>query len=74
MTSKKQQCCFTKKISIDDKVYTYRCELEQYCKRLCKAHYEIYTSKDYTDEPYTHSSKEKFLETIKPLEIKGENK
>lgn len=73
MTSKKQLCCFTRKIVIEDNVYTYKCENEQYCRKLCKAHYKMHVSKKFTDEPYVHSSKEKFYEKIKPLEIEGED-
>lgn len=72
VTRERQQCSFTKKVYIENTEYVYKCDSEQYCRRLCKAHYKLYTSKEYTQEPYKHSSKEKFYKDIKPLEIKGE--
>jgi len=72
VTKERLKCTFTKKVSIESIEYVYKCDSEQYCKRLCKAHYKLYTSKEYNDEPYRHNSKEKFYKDIKPLEIKGE--
>lgn len=72
MTHIKQLCKFTRKIVIDNLEYEYKCNNEQYCRKLCKAHYKIHTSKTYTVEPYIHNSKEKFYKDIKPLEIEGE--
>lgn len=65
-------CKFTKKIIVDSIEYEWKCDRLQYCRELCKQHYELWSSKDYNVEPYKHSSKEKFYRNIKPLEIKGE--
>lgn len=73
MSKELQKCTYTRKVIIEFTEYVYECNLEQYCRKLCKAHYELWSSKDYNVEPYKHSSKEKFYKSIKPLEIKGES-